>query len=83
MIKRQRKSISRAERMTDSSLQNVGNGMALNNGKSAIVAVISLMRELLISSITSMKDTIDQLPIEEGPSEEIDEHLQIAAKTVN
>ena len=29
-----------------------------------------------------MKDTIDQLVIEEGPSEEIDEQLQIAAKTV-
>ena len=28
-----------------------------------------------------MKDTIDQLVIEEGPSEENDEQLQIAAKT--
>ena len=84
---------SRAEKMTDSLLQNVGNGVAPNNGESAIVAAISSMSELLVSSITSMKstmaeslgqmkDTIDQLVIEEGPSEEIDEQLQIAAKTV-
>ena len=79
--------------MTDSSLQNVGNGAAPNNGESAIVAAISSMSELLVSSITSMKstmaeslgqmkDTIDQLVIEEGPSEEIDEQLQTATKTV-
>ena len=78
--------------MTDSSLQKVGNGAAPNNGDSAIVAAISSMSELLVSSITSMKstmaeslgqmkDTIDQLVIEEGPSEENDEQLQIAAKT--
>ena len=70
--------------MTDSSLQNVGNGAASNNGESAIVAAISSMSELLVSSITSMKstmaeslgqmkDTIDQLVIEEGPSGENDE----------
>ena len=58
----------------------------------AIVAAISSMSELLVSSITSMKskmaeslgqlkDTIDQLVIEEGPSGENDEQLQIAAKT--
>ena len=78
--------------MTDSSLQNAGNGAAPNNGESAIVAAISSMSELLVSSITSMKstmaeslgqmkDTIDQLVIEEGPPEENDEQLQIAAKT--
>ena len=77
--------------MTDSSLQKVGNGAAPNNGESAIVAAISSMSELLVSSITSkstmaeslgqMKDTIDQLVIEEGPSGENDEQLQIAAKT--
>ena len=77
--------------MTDSSLQNVGNGAASNNGESAIVAAISSMRELLLSSITSMKstmaeslgqmkDTIDLLVIEERPSGENDEQLQIAAK---
>ena len=79
--------------MTDSSFQNVGNGAAPNNGESAIVAAISSMSELLVSSITSMKSTmaeslgqmtgtIDQLVIEEGPSGEIDEQLQIAARTV-
>ena len=52
----------------------------------------SSMSELLVSSITSMKstmaeslgqmkDTVDQLVIEEGPSGENDEQLQIAAKT--
>ena len=72
--------------MTDSSFQNVGNSEAPNNGESAIVAAISSMSELLVSSITSMKsamaeslgqmkDTIDQLVIEEGPSEEIDEQV--------
>ena len=78
--------------MTDSSLQNVGNGEAPKNGESAIIAAISSMSELLVSSITSMKsamaeslgqmkDTIDQLVIEEGLLEENDEQLQIAAKT--
>ena len=77
-------------KMTDSSLQNVGNGMASNNGKSAIIMAISSMSELLVSSITSrkstmaeslgqIKETIDQLVIEEGPSGENDEQLQIAA----
>ena len=91
-IKRQRNSVSRAEKITDSSLQKVGNGAAPNNGESAIVAAISSMSELLVSSITSMKstmaeslgqmkDTIDQLVTEEGPSGENDEQLQIAAKT--
>ena len=81
-IIRQRKSVSIAKRMTDSSLQNVGNGEAPKNGESAIVAAISSMSELLVSSITSMKsamaeslgqmkDTIDQLVIEEGPVEEM------------
>ena len=78
-IKGQRNSVSRAEKMTDSSLQNVGNGAASNNRESAIVAAINSMSELLVSSITSMKstmaeslgkmkDTTDQLVIEEGPS---------------
>ena len=60
--------------MTDSSLQKVENGAAQNNGESAVVAAISSMSELLVSSITSMKstvpeslgqmtDTIDQLVI--------------------
>ena len=90
-IKRQRKSASIAKRITDSSLQNVGNGKAPNNGVSAIVVAISSVSELLVSCITSMKsamvdslgqmkDTIFQLVIEEGPSEEIDEQLQMAAK---
>lgn len=72
--------------------KKVGNAAAPNNGESAIVAAISSMSELLVSSITSMKstmaeslgqmkDTIDQLVIEEGPSEENNEQLQIAAKT--
>ena len=50
--------MSRAEKMTDSSLQKVGNGAAPNNGESAIVAAISSMSELLVSSITSMKSTM-------------------------
>jgi len=78
--------------MTDSSLQNVGNGAAPNNDESAIVVAISSMSELLVSSINSMKftmteslvqmkDTIDQLVIEEGPLEGNEEQLQLAAKT--
>lgn len=74
------------------SLQNAEDDAALNNGKSAIVTAISSMSELLVSSITSMKstmaeslghmkDTIDQPVIEEGPAEESNEQLQIAAKT--
>ena len=35
----------------------------------------------MAESLGQMKDTIDQLVIEEGSSEEIDEQLQIAAKT--
>lgn len=52
-----------------------------------IVEVISSMSELLVSSVTSMKSimaeswSIDQLVIEEGPPEESNEQLQIAAKT--
>jgi len=78
--------------MTDSSLQNYEDGAAPNNGELAIAAAISSMSELLVSSITSMKSTmaeslgqmknaIDQLVIEEGPPEESNEQLQIAAKT--
>jgi len=80
-IKRQRKSVSRAEKRTDSSLQNVA---ASNNGGSTIVEAFSSMSELLVSSINSMKstlaeslgqmkDTIDQLVTAEGPSGENDE----------
>ena len=79
--------------MTDSSLQNVENSTAPNNGESAIVAVISSMSELLVSSTTSvkstkaeslrqMKDTINELVNAECPYEKIDEQLQRAAKTV-
>ena len=68
------------------------NGAAPNNGESAIVAAISSMSELLVSSLTSlkstvtesfgqMKDTIDQLVIEEGPLQVNEEQLEIAAKT--
>ena len=46
--------------MTDSSLQNVGNGAAPNNGESGIVAAISSMSELLVSSITSMKSEMTE-----------------------
>jgi len=78
--------------MTDSSLHNAGNGTVPNNGESAIVLAISSMSKLLVSSITSMKstvveslgqmkDTIDQLVIKEGPPEESNEQLQIAANT--
>lgn len=68
--------------MTESQIAE--NGAAPNNSESAIVAAISSMSELLVSSITSlkstmtesfgqMKDGIDQLVIEEGPSEEYKE----------
>ena len=78
--------------MTDSSLQNAGDGVVPNNDESVIVAAISSMSELLVSSVASMKstmaeslgqmkDTIDQLVIEEGPPGESNEQLQIAAKT--
>ena len=50
--------MSRAEKMTDSSLQKVENGAAPNNGESATIAAISSMSELLVSSITSMKSTM-------------------------
>lgn len=67
-------------------------GAAPNNGESAIVAAISSMSELVVSSIASlkstmnesfgqMKDSIDQLVIEEGPLQENEEQLEIAAKT--
>ena len=47
------KSVSRVEKMTASSL----NGAEPNNGESAIVAALSSMSELLVSSITSNKST--------------------------
>ena len=67
-------------------------GAAPNNGESAIVAPISSMSELVVSSIASlkstmnesfgqMKESIDQLVIEEGPLQETEEQLEIAAKT--
>lgn len=67
--------------MTDSSLQNVGNGAAPNNSESAIFAVISSMKSTMTESLVLMKDTIGKLVIEEGPSEENKEQLQTAAKT--
>ena len=79
--------------MADYSLQNVGNRAAYNNDESATVIAINSMRELQVSPITSMKatnmtesvgqmrDATDQLVMEEGPSWENDEQLQIAAKT--
>ena len=67
------------------------NGATPNNVESAIVTAISSMGERIISSIGSlkstmtesveMKDSIDKLIIEEGPSEENEESLEIAAKT--
>ena len=77
--------------MTESQLAE--NGAAPSNSESAIVAAISSMSELLVSSITSlkftmteslgqMKDTIDHLAIEEGSLEEnaeTEEQLEIAA----
>ena len=46
-----------------------------------LVPSITSMKSTMAESLCQMKDTIDQLVIEEGPSEEIDEQLQIAAKT--
>ncbi|PFX12228.1 hypothetical protein AWC38_SpisGene23852 [Stylophora pistillata] len=77
--------------MTESQLAE--NGAAPSNSKLAIVAAISSMSKLLVSSITSlkftmteslgqMKDTIDHLAIEEGSLEEnaeTEEQLEIAA----
>ena len=39
------------------------------------------MKSTMAESLGQMKDTIDQLVVEEGPSGENDEQLQIAAKT--
>ena len=76
--------------MTESQLAE--NGATPNNVESAIVAAISSMGERMVSSIGSlkstmtesfveMKDSIDQFAIKEGPSEENEESLEIAAKT--
>ena len=46
-----------------------------------LVPSITSMKSTMAESLCQMKDTIDQLVIEEGNSEEIDEQLQIAAKT--
>ena len=50
--------MSRAEKMTRFFASKSWNGAAPNNGESAIVATISSVSKLLVSSITSMKSTM-------------------------
>ena len=88
-IKTESKTVNRAEKNDRISTCF---GATPNNVESAIVAAISSMGERIVSSIGSlkstmtdsfveMKDSIDQLVIEEGRSEENEESLEIAAKT--